>query len=279
VDRARRSDVGHEESARWTSPLRAPQAVTPLYVLAGVGLPDALRAVLISVGAVVFLAGAVRYHVLQGQRGQFLARFLSPELARLVREKGLASTLRLSRVELSVVACDLRGFTTFAESASPDRVLELLREYYDTVGEVISSHGGSIKDFAGDGVLALVGAPLPRVDHAVRAVEIALVLRERTTALLASREPSLGVGIGVASGLVTAGAIGGNTRLEYAAVGPTVNLASRLCMRAGPGQVLIAERTAELLGEGWTSRLGPGETMSLKGFSRPARAFPLSVSG
>ena len=119
-----------------------------------------------ALGEIVFLIGALRYHVFQGQRGQFLGRFLSPQVAEIVRSEGLAAVMRESTAELSVVACDLRGFTRLSEATSSQRVIQVLREYYDAVGGEAAELGGTIKDLAGDGILILVGAPLPYPDHA-----------------------------------------------------------------------------------------------------------------
>ena len=197
--------------------------------------------------------------------------FLSPEVARLVREKGLASVTRQSRSELSVVACDLRGFTAFSEAATPEQVIELLQVYYDAVGQVVNEFGGTIKDHAGDGILSLVGAPIPRPDHAERAVTMALAMRDRIVPIL-SRWPGVGLGIGVASGTLTVGAIGGATRLEYVAVGPAANLAARLCERAESGQVLIDQATALLAGDEGR-HLEKLESAEIKGFARPISLF------
>jgi len=251
------------------------------FLLTGFFVPSSWRPVTTGIGEVVFLAGAIRYHVLQGQRGQFLARFLSPQVARLVRERGLPATMQQSRIQLSVVACDLRGFTPFAESAAPEEVMQLLREYYDTIGAVVSEFGGTVKDLAGDGILCLVGAPIPYADHARRAVDMSLRMRERGGAVLSRWRAmglELGLGIGIASGYVTVGVLGGSERLEYAAVGPPVNLAARLCARAEPGQILVDQRTVGLVGEAEHSRfarLGPEET--LKGISRPVLIHELVV--
>src|SRR5947209_1079357 len=148
-------------------------------VAIGMGAPVRWKPIGFALGEIVFLLGAIRYHVVQGQRGQFLARFVSPAVARVVRERGMASAFQRSRVELSVVACDLRGFTAFAETGAPEEVMKLLEDYYSAVGEVVSEFGGSIKDFAGDGILALVGAPIAYPDHARRAVGMALKIRDR----------------------------------------------------------------------------------------------------
>jgi len=252
---------------------------TPFWV-AGIYLPEAVKPVSFAIGEMIFLAAAIRYHVLQGQRAQFLARFLSPQLTRLVRERGLASTLHKSRVELSVVACDLRGFTAFSETAAPEDVMQLLEDYYGTVGAVVSEFGGSIKDFAGDGILALVGAPIPYEDHAARAVGMALKIRDRAHAILRHWRDlglELGLGVGVASGFVTVGAVGNTERLEYAAIGPPVNLAARLCSRAEAGQVLADPRAVGLVGNARNGyRFEKIETAELKGFARPVSIFAVT---
>jgi adenylate cyclase len=239
---------------------------------------DRWRPIVSAVGEVIFLLGAIRYHVVQGQRGQFLSRFVAPEVARMVRERGLASAMQQNRVELSVVACDLRGFTAFAETGAPEEVMKLLEDYYAVAIEAVSERGGSIKDFAGDGILALVGAPLPLGDHARRAVEIALAIRERSEIVLARWRRlglELGLGVGVASGFATVGAIGGTSRLEYGAVGPVVNLASRLASRAAPGQVLAESRVFGLVGDGDVvfEKL---ENAELKGFARPVALYSVA---
>ena len=251
---------------------------TPL-LASGLFVPLSVEPFTTVAGELIFLGGAVRYHVLQGQRGQFLARFLSPQVARLVRSRGLNTTMQQSRVQLSVVACDLRGFTSFTESNAPEDPLRVLNEYYVAIGAAVTQFGGTIKDFAGDGILILIGAPIAYEDHAVRAVEMAISMRLRCEDLLTrwrSLGIDLGLGIGVASGFVTVGTIGGEGQLEYAAIGPPVNLASRLCARAESGQILVDQRTVGLLGERSAQyRLEPLEAIELKGLAKPVPAYLL----
>src|SRR6185369_12580505 len=164
----------------------------------------------------------------------------------------------------SVVCCDLRGFTAFTAATESKKVIAILREYYDAVGAAATECGGTIKDQAGDGVLILVGAPIRYEDHALRALALARKIRERgmeITARWSDQNLTLGVGVGVASGFVTVGVIGGASRLEYTAVGPAVNLASRLCSEAAHGEILIDGRTLDLLDEEGKRRypLSPGE--------------------
>ncbi|HLK09749.1 MAG TPA: adenylate/guanylate cyclase domain-containing protein [Candidatus Binatia bacterium] len=265
----------HSERAR----LLAFGAATP-FLISGLFVPDAVRPVTTGVGEIIFLAGALHYHVLQGQRGQFLSRFLSPQVAHLVRERGLRNATQQSRIQLSVVACDLRGFTAFAETAAPEDVMQLLQEYYDAAGEAVTEYGGTIKDFAGDGILTLVGAPIPYPDHARRAVVMALKMRERGEHVLSRWQRlglDVGLSVGIASGYVTVGAIGGERRLEYAAVGPPVNLAARLCAVAESSQILADQRTVGLIGEnGGGYRFEKLDPVTLKGFARAVTVFAVN---
>jgi adenylate cyclase len=265
-----RSQVDASERVR----LRALGAATPFLAAASL-VPKIWIPATIAIGETVFLAGAIRYHVLQGRRGEFLARFLSPQLARLVRERGLADTMHQNRVQLSVVACDLRGFTAFAESAAPEDVVQFLREYYQVVGQVVIDLGGSILSFAGDGIISLVGAPLSLTDHAERAVRMALEIRNRFSEMQDQWQRlglQLGLGVGVASGFVTVGTIASSDHLEYTAVGPTVNLAARLSSQAESQQILVDHRTVGLVGEKICEFENIGST-ELKGFARPVTLF------
>lgn len=248
---------------------------------AGIVLPPHVAPLATSVGLLVLLVGSVQYHVTQGQRAQFLSRFLSPQVAQLVTKRGLKSATDEKTLELSVVSCDLRGFTAFSAATSSRRVIEILREYYDAVGVAAAACGGTVKDQAGDGVLILVGAPIAFEDHAQRAIELARRIREVGVGLThqwSNQEMQLGVGVGVASGFVTVGVIGGASRLEYTAVGSPVNLASRLCSEAAHAQVLVGERTVELLGSNPSnSRLDAGHTLHLKGFAEPVPSYVLAA--
>lgn len=234
-----------------------------------------------AIGLLIFLVGGVQYHVIQGSRAQFMSRFLAPQVAELVREQGLKSATQERTLELSVVCCDLRGFTAFSAATESREVIGILREYYDVVGAAAAAVGGTIKDQAGDGVLILIGAPLAFADHARRALDLAERIRAEGSALAERKSHDtlrLGVGVGVASGYATVGVIGGASRLEYTAVGPAVNLASRLCGEAEPGAVLVDARTRELLGdEARRARLESGQALRLKGFAEPVPSFTLAV--
>ena len=243
-------------------------------------LPSSLAPVMNSLGMLVFLVGAIQYYVIQGRRAQFLSRFLAPQVADLVREQGLESATREQTIELSVVCCDLRGFTAFSAATESGRVIQILREYYDAVGASAASVGGTIKDQAGDGVLILVGAPIRFEDHAHRALDLARKIRANGASLTARWSDGglqLGLGIAVASGFVSVGVIGTASRIEYAAVGSAVNLAARLCSEAANAEILVDERTVELAGaESSGADLVTCAPRKLKGFPQPVRSYVLA---
>lgn len=201
---------------------------------------------------------------LMEERAQ-LSRFLAPEVTAMVRERGIEATLTQQTLTLTAVCCDLRGFTRYTEQQGAQRMGTVLREYYELIVEVAARHGATVKDFAGDGGLLLVGAPLPRPDHAATGVDLARDLVRAVSSMTARHSlPSapLGVGAGVASGPCAVGAIGSQSRLEYTAVGAAVNLAARLCARAGHGEVLICPATRAGLAE---APAGRAERMQFKG--------------
>jgi class 3 adenylate cyclase len=245
------------------------------FLLSGFVLRIEMAPLSVMIGEMIFLIGSMQYYVLQGQRGQFMSRFLSSQVAELVRERGLDGAMQQNFIEITAVVSDLRGFTAYAQAHPSSSVIEVLRQYYDAAGQVVADYNGTIKDFAGDGILVLVGAPIVMQNHAAVGLAIARRLREtarEVTARWSSAEHRLGIGLGVASGFVTVGVIGSASRLEYTAVGPAVNLASRLCEHAGDGEILVDDRTRELAAD---EPLGLREPIAVKGFSDPVNLFAL----
>lgn len=195
--------------------------------------------IVLAFGLLIYFTGSIRYLIIQGQRATFMRRFMPKEVATMVRQKGLKSAIQPDELEISVVACDLRGFTKYAAENDSKAVLALLHDYYDLVHQAAQEAGGTVKDHAGDGVLTLVGAPVALDDHRARAEKMALSICQSVSGLLRERTQGvLGVGVGVASGTVTTGAVGGSRRLEYVAVGSAVNMSARLCDKAADGEVL-----------------------------------------
>lgn len=251
--------------------LRALALAVPLLVLALL-LPVPYGRVALALALLVILVGAVRYHVAQGQRATFLSRFLSPQVSAMVARLGLRNAMRTQAVELSVICCDLRGFTAYAQAQSPEYVVQLLRDYYKLVGQIAAEHDATIKDFAGDGALILVGAPIAVPAHAARALALAQKLGTATMALTRrwsiSRQP-LGVGLGVASGTVMVGVIASASRFEYAAIGQAVNIAARLCKRAASGELHAHSSTLERLSGAAASAVPAQQVVHLKGYADP----------
>lgn len=249
------------EAARILSML----VMMPLFAL-GLALPERLGPLAIALGEIAFLVGALRYLNVQGARGAFMAQFLAPQVAQLVRERGLKQAMSRQRLTLSVVCCDIRGFTAHAQANAPDEVLRQLRDYYSLVGTATALFGGTIKDLAGDGALILLGAPLPLEDHAQRALALARHLQAQVRPAIRQKASNLGLGVGVAIGEVAVGIVGQNARYEYVAVGSAVNLASRLCGHALDGEIHVAEAVLQAAGETHNGRM---DARKVKGFEQP----------
>jgi len=203
-----------------------------------------------------------------------LKRFFSPQLAELIIRGGADDPLRTHRREVTVVFLDLRGFTAFAETSEPEELMGVLREYHAEMGKLILAHEGTLERFTGDGMMVFFNDPLPMPDAAERAVRMAVAMRERAAELAARWHRSgyeLDLGIGVAKGFATIGAIGFEGRWDYGAIGTVTNLAARLCGEAKPGQILISPR---LLSE--VEHLLEIEEVGLlavKGLARPVKAL------
>jgi adenylate cyclase len=203
-----------------------------------------------------------------------LRRFLSPQVAELVVSSGDESFLDSHRREITVVFCDLRGFTAFAETVEPEDVMIVLAQFHEAVGDLVHRFEGTLERFTGDGVVVFFNDPIPCDDAPQRAMRMAVAIRSRVAQLAEGwRRQGYGIelGIGIAQGHATLGRIGFEGRSDYAAIGSVTNLAARLCAEAAPGQILISQRvhsatedmvTADAIGE-----------LTLRGFSRPMAAY------
>ncbi|AXQ30095.1 adenylate/guanylate cyclase domain-containing protein [Solimonas sp. K1W22B-7] len=242
------------------------------FLLAGLAITDALVPFTLTIGLLIFLAGSVAYFSIQASRGAFMKQFLSTDVARMVQTQGLEAVLKRERRPLSIVVCDLRGFTAFAAEHDSDEVTTVLERFYEVVGNVAGKYDATVKDHAGDGVLLLVGAPLVQEHHESVAVRLAVDLLQQGRDLLRNASPRVGLGIGVAAGNTTIGAIRGAGRLEYVAVGNAVNLAARLCQRALDGEILISQSVAAAMEAVADHAVEAGAPLQLKGF---AEAIPV----
>jgi len=219
------------------------------------------------------LTQRVEEQIVELERIGRLKGFLPPQVAKLV-SSGDGSLLESHRGEISVVFCDLRGFTSFAEAADPEEVISVLREYHDTLGVLVDKFEGTVERFTGDGLLVLFNDPLPCHDPSGTAVRMAVEMRTEVARLIAKWGKyghDLGFGVGIAHGYATLGCIGFRGRFQYSVTGTVANRASRLCDKALDGQILVdAKVYAEVQALAELDRLGEFE---LKGFRRPVQAF------
>jgi class 3 adenylate cyclase/CheY-like chemotaxis protein len=220
------------------------------------------------------LEARVKDQVEEIERIGRLRRFLSPQIAELVLSQ--ETLLQPHRREISVVFCDLRGFTTFSETAEPEESLAVLRDYHQAVGASVFRNEGTLEHFAGDGVMVWFNDPIPQEDHALRAVRMAVAVRERMAEQFEKWEKrghKLGFGAGIAMGHATLGRIGFEGRYDYGAVGNVTNLAQRLSAEAKSGQILVSQRVFASIESGVDSE-SVGE-LALKGYSRPVAAYSI----
>ncbi len=203
-----------------------------------------------------------------------LKRFLAPQLAEVIVSSGDEKLLESHRREITVVFCDLRGFTAFSETAEPEEVMDVLREYHATMGDLIFRFEGTLERFAGDGLMVFFNDPIPCPDPPARAVRMAVEMRARVSELTNAwrkRGHELGFGVGIALGYATLGRIGFEGRFDYGAIGPVTNLACRLCDEARAGQILISQRVNGAVEELVDAE--PAGELVLKGFHRPLTAY------
>ncbi len=208
------------------------------------------------------------------ERIRKLERFLAPQVAQLIASSdGHDALLDSHRREVTVVFCDLRGFTAFTEATEPEEAMNVLREYHAALGELTFKYEGTLDRYAGDGVMILFNAPIQFADHTRRAVKMAVEMRDAVGALTVrwrNRGHQLGFGVGIALGYATIGQIGFEHRLEYSAIGSVTNLASRLCDEAKANQIVVSRRVYGIVEPFVEGR--PIDDLQLKGFNRPVLA-------
>ncbi len=216
----------------------------------------------------------VQAEVTKVERLGRLKRFFSPHLAELIIGGGAADPLQPHRREVTSVFLDLRGFTAFAESAEPEDVMTVLQEYHAAMGQIVLDHEGTLEHFAGDGIMIFFNDPVPVPNPAEKAIRMAIAMRDKMGDLTVrwhKRGFDLSMGIGLAQGYATIGAIGFEARWEYGAIGTVMNLASRLCGEAKSGQILLPQRLLGMI-EHLVDVEYVGDLL-LKGFHRPIKAY------
>ncbi len=220
------------------------------------------------------LESRVHEQIGQLERLGRLRRFFSPQLAELIVAGGAEDPLKTHRREVTVVFLDLRGFTAFAETAEPEEVMGVLREYHAEMGKLILDYEGTLERFTGDGMMIFFNDPVPVPDPAKRAIAMSTAMRTRVAQLITNWRKlgyELDFGVGIAQGYATIGAIGFEERWDYGAIGTVTNLASRLCGEAKPGQILIPQRLLGTIDN--LVEVDPVGELTLKGFHRPITAY------
>ena len=208
------------------------------------------------------------------QRGARLKRFLAPQLAELILSSGDEKILESHRRDIAVLFCDLRGYTRFSETAEPEEVMALLRDYHAVLGPLIHAHEGTLNSYAGDGIMVFFNDPLPCPNPAERAVRLAVAMRAAFAELAAGwkrRGTQVGFGVGIAQGYATLGRVGFEARFDYGAIGTVTNLAARLCGEAKDGQILVTRRVATAV-DAIADVEAIGE-LALRGLIRPTAAL------
>ena len=226
--------------------------------------------------AAIVLDNVRLLRTIERQRDE-LARYLPTTVAELVSSPDAEKLLAGHRREVTAVYCDLRGFTSFAESAEPEEVMTVIRDYHREMGASIVAHHATLEHFAGDGMMIYLNDPNPVADHPIEAVRMAFEMIERYDALCEQWRRDgfdLGLGIGISVGYATLGRVGFEGHLAYAVVGTVANLASRLCSIAGPGEIVLSERAWARVESMATAK--PLGELDLKGFRRPVAAFVLT---
>lgn len=228
--------------------------------------------------AAIAIANAGLFETVKRQRTE-LARY-APQAAELLSSREGEQLLAGHRREITALFADLRGFTAFAEQAEPEEVLGVLREYHGAVGGLAVANGGTVEHFAGDGLMVFFNDPEPVADHQFAAVRTALEMRERFAILSTAwrkRGYELGLGIGIATGFATLGRIGFESRYDYAAIGNSVILASRLSGAAAAGQILVSQRVLAAIED--RAEVDPVPNLELKGFSHAMTAYAVTALG
>ncbi len=198
------------------------------------------------------LFGALAREVLVDRQRRALsalfAQYVPPEVAReVVGDARTSGILDGERLQVTVLFCDIRGFTPLTEGLEPSQIRELLDVYYTVLSDVVFHHGGTVLRYTGDEILAVFGAPVVSDDHANEAVRAAIALHDARTALNerlgAAGLPALDYGIGVQSGAVVSAVMGSAVRRQYAVIGTALTLGARLCAEARAGETVVASET------------------------------------
>ncbi len=219
------------------------------------------------------LGQKVEQQVNELKRMERLRRYLSPQIAETILSDD-DNLFKTHRREITIVFLDLRGFTAFSDNAEPEEVMDFLRDYHAEMGRLVFKFDATLERFMGDGVVVIFNDPIRCENHAEKAVEMALEMRDRVRELRVAwlkRGYDLDLGVGLAAGYATLGTVGFEGRMDYGTVGNLPNLAARLCAEAKGGQILTDQKTMSKIDDRFEAESLP--ELQLKGISRPVVAF------
>jgi len=223
------------------------------------------------------LEKTIEEQLTQLRRTERLRRYVSPQVADAILQGDAPVEFSSNRRNLTILYCDIRGFTEVSERMEPEELVDALNEYFSAMTDLVFSNGGTLDKYLGDGILAFFGDPIPFEDHAERAVATAFEMLSEVEKLRGRwmrSEEELSIGVGISTGYVTVGNIGSTTRTDYTVIGNHVNVAARLADAALPGQILASERTVASIQDqvDWH----PVEDLVMKGVKRPIKVFELT---
>ena len=199
-------------------------------------------------------------------------KYVGSEVLDMILSNPETDWLKGTRNEATILFCDIRGFTAYSTEKAPEKVVEELNAYLEIATSVIIKYGGYIDKFIGDAVMGVFGVPVYRQDHVERAVRAAMHMQDELHKLsLHGNQLLASVGISIHTGIVVAGNVGSQTKMEYTVIGDSVNVTSRLNALAGTGEVVVSQQVKEKIDHLMiTDPLGP---QRLKGKSEPVEVF------
>jgi adenylate cyclase len=252
------------------------------WVFTAAGLAFSVGFPSVSILLIYIFVGVQQFAVERNEKRQVrevFGRYVSPEIAKHVSERPEVLKLGGERRMLTVMFCDLRGFTSIAERIAPERLVELLNEYLGAMTDVVLAHDGTLDKYIGDAVMAFWGAPVAHDDDALKACRAAIEMTERCASLQARwqahGDTTLEIGIGLHTGDMVVGNMGSERRLAYTVVGDAVNLGSRLeglTKRYGVA-ILASEQTLAQAGDEVVAR--EIDIVRVRGRTRPVRVFEI----
>jgi adenylate cyclase len=216
----------------------------------------------------------VQAQVIELEKHNQLRRYLSPKLAEKILNSEDTGWTQPQRKMMTVVFTDIRGFSSLTDSLEPEELFQLLNSYHSEMIRIVHDYDGTLNKIVGDGLLIFFGDPIPMDDHADRAVRMAMDMQRKVAELSDEWDRyghRLGVGIGINSGFATVGNIGSDAYSDYTVIGNQVNVASRLETIAGPGQILISQRTYYALKD--TLAVQTVGDIEVKGMHTPVKTY------